>query len=146
MKRIKEYHFYKKPLHILNYDFGDFYLYDTFIVGEVKEDVVISWEAQGKFLVDEFLSIYQDKSQDLIYISHRINDYSVVPSDWLKFKNHDVKFRGYGIVSYTKRGFFNGMLEKVFMPKLQTFTSLKEALVWAKSFETITLDNSYYIP
>jgi len=146
LKNLKEYHFYKKPLHILSYDFGDFYLYDTFIVGEIKEDVIISWEAQGKFLVDELHSIYQDKSKELIYISHRINNYSVVPSDWLKFKEYDIKFKGYCIVNYTKRGFFNSMLEKVFVPKLQTFSSLKEALVWAKSFEAITSDNAYHIP
>ncbi len=146
MKRIKEYHFYKKPLHILSYEFGDFYLYDKFIVGEIKEDLVFSWEEQGKFLVDEFLSIYEDKAEELIYISHRINNYSVIPSDWLKFKNYNVKFKGYAIVSYSKRALFNGMLEKVFMPKLQSFTSLKEALVWVNTYGKVTVDTSFYLP
>lgn len=146
MKRIKEYYFYKKPLHIISYDFGDFYLYDTFIVGEIKEDVVISWEAQGKTLVEEFQSIYGDKAKNVIYISHRINDYSVVPSDWLKFKKFNAKIKGYAIVSYTKRGYFNGMLEKVFVPTtLRTFTSLKEALEWAKASEKITINESSYL-
>ncbi|WP_291868204.1 hypothetical protein [Maribacter sp.] len=136
MRKLKDSPFYEKPLHILSYDFGDFYLYDNYIVGEIAEDVLISWEEQGEFLAEEFKSIYFEKYDELKYISNRIYKYSIIPSDWLKFAKCNYNFTGYGIVSYSKRGYFNALLEKVFVPvKLQTFTSLQEAIEWAKITE-----------
>ncbi len=109
----------------------------------MAEDVLISWEEQGEFLAEEFKSIYYEKYDELIYISNRIHKYSIIPSDWLKFAKCNYNFTGYGIVSYSKRGYFNALLEKVFVPtKLRTFTSLKEAVEWAETSNTELVEKS----
>ena len=144
LKKFKHSPFYEKPLHILSYDFGEFYLYENYIVGEIKEGVLFSWKEQGEFLAFEFKSIYHEKFNDLKYISNRICKYSVIPSDWIKFARCNYNFSGYGIVNYTKTGYFNALLEKVFVPKLKTFSSLQKAIEWAKTPEKKRLEESLF--
>ena len=133
MKCLKETPFHKSALHVLSYDFGELYLYDRFVIGEFREGVVVTWEKMGKVVTEEIAGIYGQKACDLVYISNRINQYSVIPTDWLKFFNRKYTLRGYAIVSYTKRGYFNAMLEKAFVKtRLKWFDSLESAIQWAR--------------
>ncbi|MGI9552482.1 MAG: hypothetical protein ACR2MT_14870 [Aurantibacter sp.] len=132
MKSLKETSFYRDSLHVLSYDFGDFYLYDRFIIAEFNDGEVVSWDCMGRILVDDIRGIYGDQSKELIYISNRINKYSVVPSDWIKFKRNECHIKGYGIISYSNRSYLNALLEKLFVStKLQFFNSLESAISWA---------------
>jgi len=129
---LKETTYYSDSLHVLNYDFGDFYLYDEFIVAEFNDGEVVSWDTVGETLVEDIRDIYGSKSKELIYLSNRVNNYSVIPSDWIKFKRNNCNIKGYGIISYSNRSYLNALLEKLFVnTKLRFFNSLDGAITWA---------------
>ncbi|MBT8307225.1 MAG: hypothetical protein KJN85_09820 [Maribacter sp.] len=131
MKKLKDTPFYYRAIHERNYSFGNFYLFDTFIVGEIHENKHITWKEHGKFIAEELLGLYDNNGKDIIYISNRVNDYSLVPTDWKKFFKFSYNLRAYGIISYTKTGFFNAMLERMFVnTKLRWFNSLEDAIEW----------------
>ena len=133
MRCLKETPFHSRALHVLSYDFGDFYLYEKFIISEIRPGIVVTWENIGEVIVDEINSIYGEKAKELVLISNRVNNYSVTPTDWLKFFSQNNNLRGYAIVSYTKRGYFNAMLEKVFLrTTFKWFDSLESAIQWAR--------------
>ncbi len=134
MESVKNTIFYQDAIQELNYSYGDFYLFETFIVGEIKKDVVFTWKDHAKAVVEEIADLYDQNGKDLVYITNRIHPYSVVPSDWLHFFKYSYALKGYGIISYTKKGKLNAMLEKLFMrSKIQSFNSLIDAINWAKS-------------
>ncbi|MCK8523473.1 hypothetical protein M0D21_17960 [Aquimarina sp. D1M17] len=134
MASIKDTSFYHNAIQVINYPFGDYYLFDTFIVGEVHKDVVFNWEQHAKQVVEEITELYDQNGKNLVYISNRINPYSVVPSDWLSFYKYRYMLKGYAIVSYDQKGLLNTLLEKLFMRnKLQTFNNITDAITWAKS-------------
>lgn len=131
MNRLKDTAYYNRAIHEINYSFGDFYLFDTFVVGEIHEDVLFSWKEHGKQLAEELSNLYDNNGKDLIYISNRVNDYSVIPMDWKKFYKFSYNLKAYGIISYTKTGFFNAMIERMFVnTKLRWFNSLEDAIQW----------------
>lgn len=131
MKKLRDTPYYYRAIHEINYSFGDFYLFDTFIVGEIHEDVHISWNEHGKMIAEELSNLYDNNGKDLVYISNRVNDYSLVPTDWKKFFKLSYNLKAYGIISYTKTGYFNAMLERMFVnTKLRWFNSLEDAITW----------------
>ena len=131
MKKLRDTPYYHRAIHEINYSFGNFYLFDTFIVGEIHENVHISWKDHGKMIAEELSNLYDNNGKDLVYISNRANDYSLVPTDWKKFFKLSYNLKAYGIVSYTKTGYFNAMLERMFVnTKLRWFNSLEEAIAW----------------
>ena len=131
MKKLRDTPYYHRAIHEINYSFGNFYLFDTFIVGEIHENVHISWKEHGKMIAEELSNLYDNNGKDLVYISNRANDYSLVPTDWKKFFKLSYNLKAYGIVSYTKTGYFNAMLERMFVnTKLRWFNSLEEAIAW----------------
>lgn len=133
MESIRNTALYQEAIHELNLDFGDFYLFDTFIVGEIHKDVVVTWKHHFKGLVEELSHLYDQNGKDLVYITNRINSYSVVPSDWLQFFKYSYSLKGYGVVSYNQKGMFNAMFEKLFMrSKMRNFDNLQSAVDWAK--------------
>ena len=82
-------------------------------------------------IAEELSNLYDNNGKDLVYISNRANDYSLVPTDWKKFFKLSYNLKAYGIVSYTKTGYFNAMLERMFVnTKLRWFNSLEEAIAW----------------
>ena len=131
MKKLKDTPYYYKAIHERNYSFGDFYLFDTFIVGEIHEDILFSWNEHGKQIAEELSNLYDNNGKDIIYISNRVHDYSVIPMDWKKFYKFGYNLKAYGIISYSKTGFFNAMIERMFVSsKLRWFNSLEEAIDW----------------
>ncbi len=134
MESIKNTPFYHEAIKQLNYDFGDFYLFDSFIVGEVRKDIVFTWKDHAKTLVEDISNLYDQNGKDLVYITNRVHPYSVVPSDWLHFFKYSYSLKGYGIISYNEKGMLNAVLEKLFMrTKLKSFSNLSEAIYWAKN-------------
>ncbi len=133
MKSVKKTLFYKEALHEINFSFGTYFLYDHFVIGEVKEDIIFNWDDHGKKLVENIADLYDHDGRDLVFISNRIYNYSVVPSDWIKFFKQRYRLKGYAIVSYSKTGFLNALLEKFFIStKFKRFDSLAKAVEWAR--------------
>ena len=133
MQFVKDSIFYKEAIHILNYPFGNFYLFEKFVIGEFKEDVVVTWDDHAKILVEDLTSLYDHNGENIVYITNRVHSYAVKPSDWLKFYKSDYRIKGYAIVSYTPRGVLNSLIEKLFIKsKFRSFESLQDAIDWVE--------------
>ncbi|WP_108804425.1 hypothetical protein [Aquimarina sp. Aq107] len=134
MQYIKDSIYYHDAIHELNYPFGNFYLFDGFVVGEFKEDTVVTWDDHAKLLVEDLTNLYDHDGGNVVYITNRVHSYAVKPSDWIKFYRSDYKMRGYAIISYTKKGILNALIEKLFIKsRFRSFESLSDAITWAKS-------------
>ncbi|AXT55404.1 hypothetical protein SAMN04487910_0381 [Aquimarina amphilecti] len=134
MQYLKDSIFYNQAIHELNYPFGNFYLFDGFVVGEFKEDTVVTWADHAKLLVEDLTNLYDHDGGNVVYITNRVHSYAVKPSDWIKFYRSDYKMRGYAIISYTKKGILNALIEKLFIKsRFRSFESLGDAITWAKS-------------
>jgi len=109
---------------------GTYYFFDGFIISEINQGVVFTWEDSL-----ELLSIARDyygENLPICYISNRINRYAVKPTDWLKF-NRNNRLNGYCIVTYNEQGWVNALIEKLFVrSRMQRFKNLYEAVEWVK--------------
>lgn len=131
MISIKDSVFYSEVLKEVNLPYGDFYFFDGFVVSEIFEDVVFSWE-EAKPVIYEVTNFYNTDGRDIVYLSNRINDYSVKPVDWLNFASFSFKLNGYGVINDRKAGLLNSKLESLFVKsKFKSFTALTDALQWA---------------
>ncbi|WP_178988966.1 hypothetical protein [Winogradskyella schleiferi] len=138
MLSIKHSNLYSEVLKELNYKFGDVFIFDGFVISEVKEGESYSWEDHGKLTVKDVIDFTKTDGTDLVYISHRINSYSVVPMDWLKFYKHSLDLKGYGIVSYNNVSSVNSAIENIFFKKkIKRFTTIESAVQWAKNMKLV---------
>jgi hypothetical protein len=143
LKKLKDTPFYHRAIQEINYSFGDFYLFDTFVVGEIKEDILFTWKDHGKILMAELSNLYDNNGEDIIYISNRVHDYSLIPMNWTKFHQNQYRLKAYGIISYTRTGFYNAMLERMFVnTKVRWFNSLESAITWVDEFS----DSNVLVP
>jgi hypothetical protein len=130
--------YYKEAFNELVYSFGTYYLFEGFIVAEINEGLVYSWEHHGKQVSIEISNLYENNGDGLIYITNRINNYSVKPSDWLNFYKSKFNLKAYGIVSYSDKGMKNTLIERLFLSsKMKRFKCINEAIEWAKK-EVVT--------
>ncbi|MBU2995721.1 hypothetical protein KO500_04720 [Cellulophaga baltica] len=134
IRSLKNSPYYKEAFNELVYPFGSYYLFDGFVVAEINEDVIYSWEHHGKQITQEISNLYENNGDGIIYITNRIYNYSVKPSDWLKFYKNNFNLKGYAIVSYSEKGKKNSLLERLFMnSKMKRFTCINSAIEWAAS-------------
>lgn len=86
-----------------------------------------------KIVTKEITNLYGSNGEGLVYITNRINCYTVMPSDWFYFYKYSFNLKGYAVVSYSEKGFANSVIEKVFTcNKYQSFNTLENAIIWAK--------------
>ncbi len=143
MGYVKDSSFYHDAIQELEYSWGTYYLFDTFIISEINEGVVYTWDDHAKPLVEELSELYDQKGENLVLISNRVHSFSVKPSDWIKFFKSGYKLKGYAIVSYTRRGLITSLIEKLFMRNsFQSFDNLEGAIAWAKSLTQNPEDTS----
>jgi len=134
MVSIKDTFLYDEVQKEFNYSFGHFYVFDGFVVSEINQGVCFTWEGKGERFVKDF-SMYAEifDFKDYTYISNRIYEYSVVPSDWLKFIK-DYSIKSYCIVSEAKASKLSLLVESLFYPdKIKRFHSTYTALNWVKN-------------
>ncbi len=142
MQYLKDSIYYQDAIHELKYSFGDFYLFEGFVIGEFKEDTIVTWDDHAKVLVEDLTNLYDHNGENVVYITNRVHSYAVKPSDWIKFYKSEYKMRGYAIISYTPRGILNSLIEKLFIKsKFRSFESLEEAIHWAKSLTEASVAN-----
>lgn len=120
---------YLKKLEI---PFGNFYIFEKFVVGEVHDGVSFSYK-DANILLNAVENYFGKDDLEMSYISNRVNSYSVYPLDWLKFYNskYTNKLKKVAYVSYTKVSATNVILESFYLTKkTKRFTSLDEAVIW----------------
>ncbi|AKA35064.1 hypothetical protein [Flagellimonas lutaonensis] len=130
MKSVRDLPFFKNIREIREFEFGVFYYFDGLVIGEMKEGVHMTW-GMAKKAVKAAKEIY---GQDLpiAYISNRIHNYTVVPSDWIKFYTHRHQLDFYAVVGTPKGSFTSIVLEKMFFQNsIIQFTDIEEAIEWS---------------
>lgn len=132
MISIRETDLYNEVLKEFNYSFGNVFVFEGFVVSEMNRGVVVSWE-NAKLIIDDVVSSLNTRGEDLIYITNRINSYSVVAADWLKFFKQSYSLKAYCIVSDNKMSSLNLMIEKLFFQnKIKHFSNLYAAINFVK--------------
>ncbi|TBN04744.1 hypothetical protein EYD45_05645 [Hyunsoonleella flava] len=133
MESVKQTHFYSEVLKELNYPFGDVFIFKGFVVAEIKQGVVVSWMEHARHFVQDVAYYLGTDGKDVVYISNRINSYSVKAVDWLKFFKSDYSMKAYCVVSNNPMNKMNLMVENLFFNnKIKHFMSLYEAINWVK--------------
>ena len=80
-------------------------------------------------MIEDITAYHQTDGSDLVYISHRIHSYSVVPQDWLKFYHHFYDLRAYYVVTQKSAGMMSHIIENLFFrKKIGRFSNLSQAL------------------
>lgn len=142
MLSVKHTSLYKEVVKELNYKFGDVFVFDGFVISEIKEGVSFSWDEHAKRVIEDVIEITKCNGSDLIYLSHRIHSYSLVPQDWLKFFKNSFSLKGYGVIGYQNISFVNTVIENLFFnKKIRRFSDLNQAIQWVKSFDLVEVDN-----
>jgi len=121
------------PHEELNLPFGNFYFFENFVVSELHEGIHFDWK-RVKILADLILNHYGPVS-DLIYLSNRVNSYSIEPQSWLKFEKKYHLFKATGIIAYNNRGGLSVVLERIFSKeKIKKFRRLKDGIDWTLKY------------
>jgi hypothetical protein len=130
MKRVKELDFFKNIREIREFEFGVFYYFDGLVISEIKEGIVLEWE-MAEMAVLAAQEIFKE-NQPIVYISNRINNYSIIATDWVKFFKNRQQLAHYAVVGRTKGNFASVVLEKMFFKNsIVQFQNLDDALLWA---------------
>jgi len=133
MVSLKETYLYSEVIKEFIYPFGNVFIFNGFVVSEINQGQIINWDNQAKLIVDDVSDYLGTNGSDIIYISNRINSYSVVALDWLKFFKHSYTLKAYCIVSQNKTGTLNAMIERLFYTKkIKHFSNLFEAVNFIK--------------
>ena len=130
MQRAKEIDFFKNIKEIRECEFGIFYFFDGLVISEINEGVVFNWGMAQKIIDIAYEVLGRDKP--IAYISNRVNNYSVIPMDWLKFYKNRHQLEFYSVVAYNKNGFSSIVLERMFFRNnIRQFSNLEEAVEWS---------------
>ncbi|WP_256867521.1 hypothetical protein [Winogradskyella forsetii] len=113
---------------ILHYDFCDMSIYDNYLVVVIKEGVNVT-PKHNSVLVEIAKKYYS--TSPFVYITHRINSYSVDPK--IYHETVQIKtLKGFAVVSSNYQAKINAQIEKMFFNKpFEIFTNLKDAVTWA---------------
>ncbi len=114
--------------------FGNFYFFNDFLISELNQGIHFSWDKVKK--VADLASKFYGKDNKVVYISNRINSYSIEPQSWLKFDKRYNFFKASAIIAYDMKGGLSVVLEKLFSQKrIQKFNDLDDAIDWALKYK-----------
>jgi len=103
-------------------------VYNAIAIVEIEEGVAVS-SKNGLEIFERLLSIIGD--QPWVYISNRVNSYSLDPNDY-RHLNEIQTLKGIGVIQYEKSIKTALELEKMFVKKpFKTFGDLDSAIEWA---------------
>ena len=112
-------------------DIGTFQFYPNLVISEMKEGVVVNFDKCLPLFIHG-LEHYKHEKR-LIYISNRINSYSIDPTLHLEAKSIYRNLYGYGVVVYDEMNYRIAQLEENFMNcPVNIFYSLDDAKAWAQ--------------
>jgi hypothetical protein len=141
MISFKESSYFELVENILETPIGVFYLLDGVIVGEIKEGVHGTWSLVEE-IVQTVQQYYNSDGADLVYVSNRINTYSVDPIDWLNIYRTGRTLLGVAVVSQRATSWVNANLEALFIKSaFESFKTLNEAMDWAFDLRCLVLEN-----
>jgi hypothetical protein len=114
--------------------FGIFYFFKDFLISELNQGIHFSWKKVKK--VADLAAEFYGEDNKVVYISNRVNSYSIEPQSWLKFDKEYNFFKASAIIAYDMKGGLSVVLEKLFSQKrIQKFTDLDSAIDWALKYK-----------
>ncbi|QLG45338.1 hypothetical protein [Costertonia aggregata] len=132
MKCVREISFFKNIREVREFEFGVFYYFNGLVIAEIKEGVVFSWKMADKALRAAY-EIFGTKSP-FVYISNRINNYYILPTDWIKLYTHRGNLKFYSVVGTTRGGYISLLIERLlFRKSIRKFSDLEDAVAWSLS-------------
>lgn len=116
---------------IMEMEIGNYFFYGNIVVVEAKEGINISYKKDLSIIL-LILNITKDKPW--VYISNRINSYSIETMDY-KYLNKVPTLKALGIVNHTQENYINSDLEVKFCKKpYKVFENLIDAANWGKEY------------
>lgn len=113
---------------VLDTEIGKIYIYDRIVLMEGKTNVNISIRNGMSILVDVARAV---GFRPVVYISNRINAYSVDPNDY-KYLEMIPNLKGIAIVTYNEYSYNTARMEENFIKKpFRVFSKLEVAKTWA---------------
>ncbi|WP_417881825.1 hypothetical protein [Xanthomarina gelatinilytica] len=114
--------------NIITFPFGTVSMHDNYMVAVMNEGVTVNPEINS---VLEELAVNHFQDKKFVYITHRVNSYSVDPN--IYFKTSQIpNLVGFAVVLGRKIRLDNIALEKMFFSKpFKSFKSLNKAIEWA---------------
>lgn len=129
MISVKDSNIYKDVIKELNYNFADVFVFEKFVISEIKEGIVFNWEDHAKLIIKDVIAVLDTDGSDLTYVSNRIHSYSVMPQDWIKFFKNEYSLKGYCVISNKKTSMLSFMVESLFFNnRMKRFTNIYEAV------------------
>ncbi len=120
------------------FSIGRFLFYPNFIVGEFNEGVHVTQKnaAEPIRMAQEIYGT----DKPLIYVSHRLNSYSMDPIGYEAISKMFPNFKGFAIVSENRYRRMIAKLERLFIKKpIAVFYDLESAFEWG---ETILVEEA----
>ena len=103
-------------------------IYDNYVVVVINEGVNITPD-HNNVLVEVTNTHFLDKP--FVYITHRINSYSVDPKIYYETSKIE-NLKGFAVVSENYKAKVNAEIEKMFFKKpFETFNKMENAFTWA---------------
>jgi hypothetical protein len=109
-------------------DLGRFYFLNNFVITEFKEGVHLTYENTKELFK---LAKKHFGSNLFGYVSNRVNNYSVSPTDYPLFDNELSNISVFGVVCYNQNNKSNIDIENRFSKNnIQVFDNLYYAAIW----------------
>ncbi|MFD2824770.1 hypothetical protein ACFS5M_13895 [Lacinutrix iliipiscaria] len=117
------------PFTKITLDFGEFYLFEKFVIAEMNYGIHLSWSKIKEAI--KVILLHYGENYKIGYISNKTNSYSFEPNLWSKFfENYDFIIAS-ATVYYSDLNYINATLEKQFSSKsVKRADSLEEAVSW----------------
>ncbi|MCA0133223.1 hypothetical protein [Winogradskyella alexanderae] len=118
----------------LTLDFCNVSIYDNYMVVVINEGVTVLLK-HNNILAELAKDYFENKP--FVYITHRLNSYSVDPNIYIETSKID-NLRGFAVVSKDYKARSNAEVEKMFLSKpFGIFSELEEAYEWANKMVKI---------
>ena len=111
-------------------EIGNFQFYTNIIVGEFAEGVHVT-RLNALKPIQLAQKTYED-NRPFVYISNRLNSYSIDPVGYTEVVGMFPNFKGFAIVSQNKYRRMLAAVEKLFIKKpISVFHNIEEAFEWS---------------
>ena len=111
---------------------GNFYFLEGMVISEINEGITYTFNEASKVI--QAAHDFYGPNISVCYLSNRVNNYSLKPSDWLKFfRNTSNQLNGYAVITKSENSWFNALMERLFCKTdIVRFDNLYKAIEWAK--------------
>ncbi|MFH6602880.1 hypothetical protein ACEZ3G_05285 [Maribacter algicola] len=112
-------------------DIGRFLFYTNMVIGEFDEGIHVTKRNAAK-AIEIALQLYGGRTS-IVYISHRLNSYSMDPVGYGEIVKMFPNFIGFAVVSRNRYRRMLAAIEKLFIKKpVGVFYDLEAAFTWAE--------------